>query len=57
MMKALQRIRYMGKEWYFDERLSELRHALYPWERIRLNDSEALWIKITGHCPWELSVG
>ena len=53
-MNVLPRIVYRGREYIFDERLSELRDARYPWRRIPLNTTECYWIKITGHCPWPL---
>jgi len=54
-MGALPRIRYRGCEYFFDERLSELRDVYQPWKRIPLKDYEVWWIKHMKRCPRELS--
>ena len=55
MMKALPRVAYMDCEYFFDERLSELREVYRPWMRIPLKDYEVWLIKHTKRCPDELS--
>ena len=54
-MNVLPRIRYQGVDYFFDERLSELREVSLPWVNIPLKDYEVMWIKCTGNCPSELT--
>ena len=49
MVIALPRIKYRGREYFFDERSSELRNVKKPWESIPLKDYQVWWIKLTGH--------
>lgn len=48
MVTALPRIKHGGKEYFFDERLCELRNVEKPWESIRLKDYQVWWIKNSG---------
>jgi hypothetical protein len=48
MVIALPRIKYRGEEFFFDERLSELRNVNRPWDSVPLKDYQVWWIKHTG---------
>ena len=56
-MRALPVVTYRGSPYFFDEKLSELRHVRYPWQNIALKDYEVLWIRSTGRCPGDLTHG
>ena len=47
MVRKLPVVRFRGKRWFFDARLSELRNVKNPHEWIDLDEYMVAWLKPT----------